>query len=800
MITENSILTGMNGSTYRIGTQIGVGGEGIVYAVQGTQLVAKIYKNVDPEVEGKLRYMVNHPIPQVVDQNGNPILNAAWPQDLLYDGHRSFVGYVMPRIETGVEIFQVERGCTAPKVKAKFPNYSWRLNVLVARNLAASVNILHKQGYILGDMNCKNFLVNTDGSISLLDTDSIDMTDPNTGKHYKCCVGMEDYLPPELQGRNLRSSNARYTPQTDDFALAIHIFQLLMNNYHPFSGKQTVVKSSSSACGRMQQIAEGKCPYLHTYPDLTIPVGAPRLEAIVPDYIITCFRNTFDYNSSNAYTKALSRTTAEQWTNSLRQLLQECDAPGGLVRCRNDASHYYLRSKGSCGICAAQKSGTTGSAGAGSRSINSGTTGGNTVQPTKQTKVSTNPKGKWSNVFIMCWIGVLFTLLTSNLSPVQDYKEPEQELMFISELEYVPASVEALVAQGTRDCYRYRDGSRVYMYFENDLERCRIYVNKDRNVEYISTAEYNSGEKPLKHVLYDGQGVILRTDTYAYDADNKLMEHIIYGGTEEESNRLERTEYTYMLDGRDSTVTTYAFDGARIYQGLSTYDDEGNELYQYFQYSGTDDQRKGSGQIQYDAQGNVISNIGYDAFGQVSYWCQYQYNAVGKESGGAYFNPDGTLQSSWTVDYKLDGREEGESHYDAENERSETIDILYGPRDEIMGYQTYVPSGGLFTNEYVESLAGVTIKGISSSFADGDHISHGRSYYDIMGHYIEYTSHDDEGNLISQTTYTLDQYGYDTGSTFRYYRGDGTVSVSVYDADGNEISSKRYDAAGNELE
>ena len=44
---------------------------------------------------------------------------------------------------------------------------------------------------------------------------------------------------------------------------------------------------------------------------------------------------------------------------------------------------------------------------------------------------------------------MLFILLLSNLSPVLDYKEPEQKLMFISELEYVPASVEALVAQGT---------------------------------------------------------------------------------------------------------------------------------------------------------------------------------------------------------------------------------------------------------------------------------------------------------------------------------------------------------------
>ena len=355
MNAENSIYFGMNGIGYRMGTQIGVGGEGTVYAVQGTQLVAKIYKQVTPENEGKLRYMVQHPIPQVVDQYGNLILKAAWPQDLLYDGNRNFIGYVMPRIEAGVELFQIQRGSTSAAVQARFPNYSWRMNVVVARNLAASVNAVHNQGYVLGDMNCKNFLVNADGSISLLDTDSIDMTDPSTGMHYKCCVGMEDYLPPELQGRNLRNPASCFTRETDNFALAVHIFQLLMNNYHPFSGRQTVVKGSSSANPKMDRIVEGKCPYLNRYSDVTIPVGAPRLEDVLPQYMIDAFRNTFDYTAFNAVAKAQSRTTARDWLAVLKRLLEECDEPGGLLRCYRDGSHYYLRSKGCCGICKAQQ-------------------------------------------------------------------------------------------------------------------------------------------------------------------------------------------------------------------------------------------------------------------------------------------------------------------------------------------------------------------------------------------------------------------------------------------------------------
>lgn len=355
MLAENSVATGLNGTVYRLGQQIGSGGEGTVFAVSGTKLVAKIYNNDSPDLEQKLIFMVTHPVPNVADQHGNIIMVLAWPKDVIYDQKGAFVGYVMPFMSGGVEIFEIEQGCTSPAAKTKLPNYTWRLNVLVARNLAAAVKVLHAQNYVIGDMNCKNLMVNADGSINMLDTDSFDVTDPATGNHYKCCVGTEDYLAPELQGKNLSSDRAMFTTHADDFALAIHIFRLLMNNYHPFTCRQLVRPQNSSNENKlMQNVAEGKCPYIHQYPDFDIPMGAATLEEVLPDYIRRDFVRTFNYNSGNAISSAQNRTTAAQWTEDLRRLLQECDGPNGLVRCKKNPSHFYLRGVGECGMCKAQ--------------------------------------------------------------------------------------------------------------------------------------------------------------------------------------------------------------------------------------------------------------------------------------------------------------------------------------------------------------------------------------------------------------------------------------------------------------
>ena len=47
---------------------------------------------------------------------------------------------------------------------------------------------------------------------NILDVDSFDITDPDTGERFECTVGISEFLAPELQGRDLRKQNLQSIP------------------------------------------------------------------------------------------------------------------------------------------------------------------------------------------------------------------------------------------------------------------------------------------------------------------------------------------------------------------------------------------------------------------------------------------------------------------------------------------------------------------------------------------------------------------------------------------------------------
>lgn len=313
-------------ASYGLGQELGSGGEGIVYAVQGRpDLVAKIYSDdkFNPTAEcASPRQYLREKIETMLDQPVNPyinsILSVAWPQDILFDKQGQFVGYIMPCVNSRYHIYEA---CRERERQILYPNYTWKTAILIAYNLTIAVKAVHDANAVIGDFNSNNIMLDKKGHVTLIDTDSFNIINKRTGQIYKCKVGIPDMLPPELQGKELAKSTSVFTEDTDNFALAIHIFNLLMNNCHPF-GCVGMNKSQSSSSNNpvAHNIVKGNCPYVSGGKGV-MPPNAPDVK-ILPKEVRQLFNRAFGYNAQTAIHSATikNRPNAEEWKIALNNL------------------------------------------------------------------------------------------------------------------------------------------------------------------------------------------------------------------------------------------------------------------------------------------------------------------------------------------------------------------------------------------------------------------------------------------------------------------------------------------------
>lgn len=227
------IYTGTKNSIYTIiEPPIGKGGEGSIYRIKDkSDLVLKVFNPAkrDETRHRKLLAMIKAPL------NPHAMKQVTWPVDVVYE-NGAFIGYVMPLLKRAEKLnvmYSDKYVCTLSE------------RIIIAINLCAAVDAVHQAGQRCGDLNPEN--INVDprtGNITLVDTDSYHIIDPkNTDTEYRCEVGRPEYLAKELQdklynnkGKDLRTLPLpTFTKETDLFALAVHIFALLMNGCHPFA-------------------------------------------------------------------------------------------------------------------------------------------------------------------------------------------------------------------------------------------------------------------------------------------------------------------------------------------------------------------------------------------------------------------------------------------------------------------------------------------------------------------------------------------------------------------------------------
>ena len=202
----------------------------------------------------------------------------AWPLELLYHERDEFAGYLMIYIQNAVPILEVFN----PRLRARtLPGFNWRYLHRTARNLAVSLEALHKRGYVIGDVNESNVMVTPTAMVTLIDTDSfqVQVGGRFRRKPFPCPVGKPEYTPPELQGRSLH--NTRRYAEHDYFGLGVLVFQLLLDGSHPFRAQWD---GSGDPPPIEERIRCGAFPYMDS-PSLPVqpPRYAPKLDTLHPD-------------------------------------------------------------------------------------------------------------------------------------------------------------------------------------------------------------------------------------------------------------------------------------------------------------------------------------------------------------------------------------------------------------------------------------------------------------------------------------------------------------------------------------
>ncbi|WP_315827843.1 topoisomerase DNA-binding C4 zinc finger domain-containing protein [Bradyrhizobium sp. SZCCHNG3015] len=313
----------IGGKTYKLGRRIGGGGEGDVFLVESLpDQAVKIYKeNLRISREPKVRAMVGASLAESTNL-------VAFPADIATDPGGGFGGFAMRLVKSFLPMHELY----SPKSrKQHYPKADYRHLVHAAVNVARAVGKVHETGCVIGDFNHSGVLISQDFVVALIDADSFQFT--VNGRSYPCVVGMPDFTPPELQGRDLKSVTRN--KHQDNFGLAVAIFQLLSMGKHPYAGVfagPDLTMAEAIAQNRFA-FSMARQPETRTRP----PPASISLNDFPPP-IAQAFEAAFGLDPT-------ARPDAAAWVTLLKNL------EGSVSHCAKVKTHYYPSAARGCVWC-----------------------------------------------------------------------------------------------------------------------------------------------------------------------------------------------------------------------------------------------------------------------------------------------------------------------------------------------------------------------------------------------------------------------------------------------------------------
>lgn len=283
-----------------IGKLVGSGGEGAVYEDQNDPgMVIKVLhqQHATPERAAKLRAMCDNP-----PQNARAL---SWPNVLETDS--SGLRYRMPKASEGAGT--AYRFISANE-RRQLPNgqqeYEYRTGLGI--KIAEAFRWLHTIHVRIGDVNPSNILVSDDCSVMLIDCDSFQIPGPPGHQPYPCVVGSPEYTAPEIDDfrRQFRSQDS------DNFALAVLLYQLLGNGSHPYQG---IDASANDAVSNIRErIKDHRFAHQPRERRWRPTRGQARSWRTMPEPVRNAFRQAFSPGASH-----IGRPTADAWVSVLEQ-------------------------------------------------------------------------------------------------------------------------------------------------------------------------------------------------------------------------------------------------------------------------------------------------------------------------------------------------------------------------------------------------------------------------------------------------------------------------------------------------
>ena len=188
------------------------------------------------------------------------------------------------------------------------PQQEYEYRARLGVKIAEAFRWLHTIGVRIGDVNPSNILVSDDGSVMLIDCDSFQIPGPPGHQPYPCVVGSPEYTAPEIDDfrRQFRSQDS------DNFALAVLLYQLLGNGSHPYQG---VDASADDAVSNIRErIKDHRFAHQPRERRWRPTPGQMRSWRSMPEPVQNAFREAFSPGASH-----IGRPTADAWASILDQ-------------------------------------------------------------------------------------------------------------------------------------------------------------------------------------------------------------------------------------------------------------------------------------------------------------------------------------------------------------------------------------------------------------------------------------------------------------------------------------------------